>query len=213
MLGRIRYGSGRRIVLRKEQIFGISVLTVELPQTVRKPKHEIKRAAKLLRKNRVIRVLTSAEFPWWPLLEREGLRPVETGRLRCILAPIWVTAQLKRLDIPSEVAVLCLKGERWEPVLERLSRDLCPLVRSLVFDIPGGEEVANRLRREMGIPILPRDFAQAHLTLRFDDGPVLNGAEITLSGREVPADCDAVELISVLWENGRIKGEEIVLKL
>lgn len=213
MLGRICWGSKRKIVLRMEQILGLSALTVELPQTVRKRKREIKRGAGLLRKNRVVRVLTPPDFPWWPLLEQEGLRPVETQMLRCMLAPGWVAAQLKQRNIPPETAILCLKGERYEPALEWLSRELCPLVRSLVFDVPGGDEAANRLRREMGIPILPRDFAQVHLTMRLDEGPVLDGAEITLPGRELPTDCDSVSLIGALWETGRIKSEEIVLKL
>lgn len=213
MLGRIQWGSGRKIVLRTEQLLGLSVLTVELPQNSRKLKREITRGAELLRKNRVVRVLTPAEFPWWPILVCAGLRPVETRMLRCMLAPIWVAAQLKRRDIPRERAILCLKGERSEPALEQLSRELCPLVRSLVFDVPGGDEAASRLRREMGMPVLPSDFTEVDLTMRLDRGPVLAGAEITLQGRELPAGCDGVSLIGALWENGRIKSEEIALKL
>lgn len=213
MLGRIQWGSGRKAALRTEQIHGLSVLTVELPQRSRRWKREIRRGAELLRKNHVIRVLTPAQFPWWSILEQEGLRPVETRMLRCILAPVWVTAQLKRKNIPPEQAVLCLKGERSDPALAQLARELCPLVRSMVFDIPGGNGVAERLRREMGIPVLPGDFGDVHLTLQLDEGPVLAGAEITLSGRELPPDCDGVSLIGALWENGRIQPEEIALKV
>lgn len=213
MLGQIRWGSGRKTVLRTELILGLPVLTAELPRNARKQKREIKRGVALLRKNRVFRVLAPAQFPWWPLLEREGLRPVETRALRYMLAPVWVAAQLNRRKIPPETAVLCLKGERFEPALEVLARQLCPLVRSLVFDVPGGVGAANRLRREMGIPVLPSDFREVHLTVWLDDGPVLAGAEITLPGKELPPDCDRFSLIGALWECGRIKAEEIVLKL
>ena len=51
------------------------------------------------------------------------------------------------------------------------------------------------------------------LTLRLDDGPILAGAEITLPGWELPVDCDILSMLSVLWETGRVKIEEIVLKL
>lgn len=213
MLGRIRWGSGRKVVLRTEQILGLSVLTVELPQNSRKRKREVNKAAVLFRKNRVIRVLAPPDFPWWSELVQFRLRPVETRLLRCMLAPAWVAVQLNRQSIPQETAILRLKGERSEPALERLARELCPMVRSLVFDIPGGNETANRLRHEMGIPVLPSDFSEAHLTLWLDEGPVLTGAEITLPGRELPADCDRIPLIGALWENGRIQAEEIALKV
>jgi len=213
MLGRIRWGSGRKVVLGTEQILGLSVLSVELPQNARKWEREMKKAAALLRKNRVVRVLVPPDVPWWPILGQEGLRPVETRALRYMLAPVWVAVQMKRRNILPETAVLRLKGEGSEPALERLARELCPMVRSLVFDIPGGAEAANRLRQEMGMPVLPGNFDQVDLTLRLDEGPVLAGAEITLSGRELPPDCDRVSLISALWENNRIKSEEIVLKL
>lgn len=213
MLGRIQWGSGRKNVLRAEQILGLSMLTVEVPQKSCQRKREIKKVAELFRKNHVTRVLNSADFPWWPFLKQEGLRSVETRMLRCMLAPKWVAAQLKRQNIPPERAVVCLKGEKSDPALEQLARELCPLVRSLVFDIPGGNRAANRLRREMGMPILPDDFDEVHLTLQFDEGPVLAGAEITLLERKLPTDCDRVSLIGALWENGRIQPEEIVLKL
>lgn len=213
MLGRICWGSGRKIESGVEQIYGLSVLTVRLPQPARRPERVVKKGAGLLRRSGVRRVLVPPDFSWWPEFVRFGLRPVETRMLRCMLAPRWVTAQLKRRDIPPERAVLCLKGEKSDPALEQLAWELCPLVRRLVFDIPGGNRAAGRLRREMGIPVLPGDFCEVNLTLRLEEGPVLAGAEITLPGRELPDDCDRLSLIGALWENGRIKTEEIVLKI
>lgn len=213
MLGRIRWGSGRKGVLRKEQILGLSILLVELPQNSRRLEQKIKWAAEVLRKNRVKRVLTPPEFSWWTILIRAGLRPVETRTLRTALAPDWVVAQLERRNVFPKDAVLCLKGERVEYDMERVARELCPMVRNLILDIPGGYETANRLRRELGLPILPNGFLDAHLTLRFDEGPVLTGAEVVLPCRELPTDCEKFPLIGVLWETGRITAEEIALKV
>lgn len=213
MLGRLCWSNERTIQLRTEQLLGLSVLTLRVPAQARRPERTLKKGAELLRRHRVTHVLTPSEFGAWSVLERAGLRPVETRMLRYMLAPAWVKAQMEQKNIPPEQAVLCLKGEKSEPALERLAWELCPLVRSLVFDIPGGDEAANRLRREMGLPVLPGDFTAVHLTLRLEDGPVLAGAEITLPGRELPPDCDRFLLIGALWENGRIKSEEIKLKL
>ena len=213
MLGQIRWGSGRKIGLQCEQILGLSVLTLELPWSSRRPERVVRKGAVLLHSRRVRCVLTPPEFPWWPVLMQSGLRPVDTGPLRCKLVPAWVAAQLGQRSIPRETAVVRLKGERNEPTLEGIARELCPLVRSLVLDLPGGERAANRLRRELGIPVLPRGFDGAHLTLRLQDGPVLEGAEITLLDRNLPTDCDRLSLLAVLWETGRINDQEITLKL
>lgn len=213
MLGRIRWGSGRKIVFGAERMLDLSVLTVALPQRARRPERAVRKGISLFLKHRVKYVLTPSDFPWWSILIELGLRPVDTIPLRCALTPVWVTAQLKRRGITQEQAILRLKGERWEPALEGLARDLCPIVRRLVFDVPGGEAVANRLRCEMGLPVLPGHITNVHLTLWLNDGPVLTGAEFTLPGRELPADCDRLPMISVLWEAGRIKTEEIVLKI
>lgn len=213
MLGRIRWGSGRKIELYTGRLCGLSVLTAELPEKARRPERAVEKAARLLRKNRVARVLTPPDFPWWPLLRGAGLRPVDTAALRWALAPVWAAAQLKMRGIPPEQAVLRLQGEEWEPAAVGLARALCPLARGLIFDFPGGKEAANRLRRELGIPVLPAGSAQAHLTLRLRNGPVLTGTEFALPGRDLPHDCDRLALLAVLWETGHIKTEEIALKL
>ena len=213
MLGRIRWGSGRKIVLGAERILELPVLLLELPRFARRPERAVRKGSDLLVKHGVKYVLAPPDFSWWFILTGAGLRPVDTIPLRRALVPAWTAAQLNRRGIAPEQAILRLKGERWEPVLEELAWDLCPMVRRLIFDVPGGEEMANRLRREKGIPVLPGNFTNAHLTLRLDDGPILAGAEITLPGWELPVDCDILSMLSVLWETGRVKIEEIVLKL
>lgn len=213
MLGRIRWGNGRKIELYTERLCGLSVLTAKLPENSRRPERAVGKAARLLRKNRVVRVLTPPEFLWWEILWDAGLCPVDTAGLRRTLAPVWVAAQLKRQGVSPQQAVLRLSGEERETALEGLARALCPLVYGLVFDLPGGEAAAERLRREMGIPVFPTDYAKVHLTLPLRNGPVLTGVEAALPGRVLPDDCDRFPLLSVLWESGSVKTEEIVLKL
>ena len=213
MLGRIRWGNGRKVELKTEQILGISLLCIELPQNSRRPAEKvIQKGAELLCRNHITRVLTPSEFPW-DILAHAGLRPVETRALRCALTPIWVKTQLKQRGICPEEAVLRLKGAKREFELEQVARSLCPMVRNLIVDMPNGNMAAKRLRQEMGVPVLSGETFAAHLTLLFDGGPVLAGAKAALRHKELPLDCESFPLLEVLWENGRIKTEEIVLEI
>jgi len=97
--------------------------------------------------------------------------------------------------------------------LEETLRTLCPRVRNLVIDVPGEGGLAAALRREYGVPVLPPRSVSADLTLCFDPGPVLEGAKYGLPGGCLPPDCDALPLLSALWENGRVKVEEIAVQI
>ncbi len=213
MLGRVQWSAERKIRLEQDRLLGLPLLTLELPGRTRGQERRVKKGARLLAERRVTRVLTPPEFPHWPVLLERGLRPVDTQALRCALAPAWVRAALAVRGIPPEHAVLRLLGARESPDMARVACRLCPLVRNLVIDVPGGGTLAARLRREFGLPILPAQWAQADLDLRFDPGPVLAGAAFTLARAELPADCEILPLLSALWESGRVKTEEIVLQI
>lgn len=213
MLGRVRWGEGRKLGLEQERLLGLPVLTLELPVKTRGRERRLNKGARLLLEHRVTRVLTPPWFEEWQTLLRNGLRPVETQALRCALAPAWVRAALKAKGIRAERAVLALAGARESCEMERVAMALCPLVRNLVIDVPGGGALAARLRREYGLPVLPAQAVRADLTLRFDPGPVLEGAEYALAGTSLPADCEVLPLLSVLWESGRVKTEEIAIRI
>lgn len=209
MLGRVRLGENRRPRIEMEQVLGLPVLTLEVSDRTRGGERRLSRGARLLTEYRVTRVLAPPRFGGWPILLKRGLRPVETQALRCALSPAWVRAALQARDIHPERAVLALTGTRESWEMERVARALCPLVRNLVIDVPGGGALAARLRREYGLPVLPARAARADLTLRFDHGPVLEDAGFALAQARLPADCEALPLLSALWESGRIKTEEI----
>lgn len=213
MLGRVRWSEGRKLRIEMEQVMGLPVLTLEVPDRTRGQERRMNKGARLLTGRRVSRVLTPPCFPGWPVLLRQGLRPVETEALRCALAPAWVKAALAARGIRPERAVLALEGERESRDMERVAMALCPLVRNLVIDAPGGGALAARLRREYGMPVLPARAARADLTLRFDPGPVLEQADFSLPGLSLPWDCEGLPLLSALWESGRIKTEEIVIRV
>jgi len=209
MLGWIRWSAGRKVRLEQERILGLSLLVLYLPEQMRGQERRVRRGACLLVEHRVTRVLTPPRFAWWPILMLAGLRPVETQALRCRLAPAWVTASMAAAGIQSEQTVLRLRGQRETPDMALTAHQLCPMVRSLIIDVPGGGGLAARLRKEYGLPILPAGSVQANLTLSFDSGPVLEGASFALEGKELPPDCEFLPLLSALWECGRVKTEDI----
>ncbi|MGN0968270.1 MAG: hypothetical protein ACI4O3_03280 [Oscillospiraceae bacterium] len=213
MLGRIRWSAERKIQLENERLLDLPLLTLFLPERTRSQEKRVKKGSRLLIEQRVTRVLTPPDFPFWPLLMEQGLRPVDTRTLRCALAPVWVKAALAARGIRPQNAVLLLTGTRESADMAQVAWQLCPLVRNLVIDVPGGGTLAAGLRREYGLPVLPARSAQADLILRFDAGPVLAGARFDLAGAALPADCETLPLLSALWESGRIRTEEIVVQI
>lgn len=213
MLGRLCWKSERTIQLRSEQLLGLPVLTLNIPEQARRPERVLKKGAELLRRHRVTHILVPPQFERWSILEHADLRPVDTRALRCALAPAWVQTVLQAKEITPEQAILCLKGEREEPDMERVARMLCPMVRNLIIDVPRGVLLAQRLRQEFGMPILPVGSGTADLTVIFDSGPRLFGVRFMLKNRELPKDCEILPLLSALWETGRVKREEIVIQV
>ena len=213
MLGRIQWSEERKLRLESERLLDLPVLTLALPARTRGQERRVRKGARLLIDRRVTRVLVPPDFPLWPLLREQGLRPVDTGALRCVLAPTWVMAALAARGIQPQNAVLLLTGARESADMARVAWQLCPLVRNLVIDVPGGGTLAAGLRREYGLPVLPARSARADLTLHFDGGPTLTGAKYTLEGAALPPDCEALPLLSALWESGRIRTEQITLQI
>lgn len=211
MLGRVCWTQGRKIQLEQECLQGLPVLALRLPIRIHDRERRIRKGIGLLREQRVTRVLTPPGETIWPTLLQFGLRPVDTVPLRCALAPMWVTASLKAKNVAPEQANLILSGTRESPDMEQVARMLCPTVRNLTVDVPGGGALAVRLRREFGLPVFPVQSARPDLVLRFESGPVLEDARFALKNKDLPADCEVLPLLAALWECGRVKTQEIVL--
>ena len=211
MLGRIRWEDRRKLFLEEERLLDLPLLTLTLPDRERGSERRLNRGVRLLRQRRVTRVLTPAGFDGWPALYERGLRAVDTAPLRCALVPAWVRASLEVKGVRPENAVLCLHGNRESPEMARSALALCPLVRGLVIDAPGGA-LAARLQREFGLPILPARSARAHLALTFDPSPNLTG-KFTLQAARLPEGFDSLPLLAALWESGRVKTEDIQIEI
>lgn len=213
MLGRIQWGEVRKTRMEEERLMGLPVLVLTLPLLARRRERVARKGLFALSGQGVSRVLLPSDWDLWPLLRQCGLRGVETGGFRCALAPAWVDAVLRGKGLSPERAVLFLSGERESAAMCRVARALCPLVRNLVIDVPGGGELSKQLRREFGLPVLGTRGIRADARLVFAPDPVLHGCTVGVRNTDLlPTDCDSLSLLCVLWENQRIKTEDIVLK-
>ena len=211
MLGQIRREDRRKISIEEEQLLGLPVLTLALPDREKGSERRLNKGVRLLRSYKVTRVLAPAGFNDWPALYERGLRAVDTAALRCALTPAWVAASLAAKGISPGNAVLRLSGSRESPELVRVALALCPMVRNLVINTPNGG-LSARLGREFGLPVLPARSVQAHLDLTFDPAPILTG-RFTLQSAPLPKELEALPLLTALWESGRIKTEEIRMEI
>ncbi len=213
MLGQIKWGSVRKPKLEQGDICGLRVLTLVLPERIRSKDHAINRGLRLLTERRVTRVLVPKDWHSWALLGQNGLRTVDTGEFRCALTPAWVKVLLREKGIMPHTAVLLLQGERESVEMERVARLLCPMVRGVAIDVPGDSAIAGMLRKEFGLSVFPVHSEQMDLTVNFSPVPALFGVEFETTGDlKLPMDYDPVPILSVLWENHRIKMEDILLK-
>lgn len=228
MIGHIVPGPGRALGLRLsiERALGLPLLRVETPGPEIKPRHT-RRAARILRKKGVRRVLVPAEFPHWDILERHGLQGVETGEFcRALAAPIALAA-LKRDGVRPQMATVVLRGERVTRAMRTAALALCSRVKHLVISAPtGGEALRAELRQEFGIPALEDGPARrSDLGIHFSPAagrgertidlagpePSVEGFSFSVERGEFPADCQTVPLLSALWESGRLDPAEIAV--
>lgn len=213
MLGRIQWGEGRKFEMDEERLMGLPVQVLTLPLSARRRERVMRRSLSALSARGVNRVLLPPDWDLWELLRQCGLRRVETGAFRCALAPMWTNAVLRGKGISPERAVLVLSGERESVSMCHVARVLCPLVRNLVIDVPGDGELSKQLRRDFGLPVLSARGVRADARLAFEPDPVLRGCAIGIKMKDLlPMECDSLSLLCVLWENQRIKTEDIVLK-
>ncbi|USF27983.1 hypothetical protein N510_002941 [Firmicutes bacterium ASF500] len=138
------------------RLYGLPVLRGSVDPSGFWGERRLTRAGRSLRRGGALRVLVPRDFARWPLLERLGLRPVETeGFVRAQSAPLALAA-LERRGVAPDRATVALRGRRADRDMARTAAELCRRVRRLVVDAPsGGEELAVWLRWEFGLPILP----------------------------------------------------------
>ena len=223
MLGQLVWEPGGRGRPEPGRLYGLSVLRAEVDRSGFWGERRLRRAGRGLRRRGVLRVLTAPDFDGWSLLTAAGLRPVEPeGFVRGQSVPLALAA-LERQGLAPDRATVALRGLRADRDMVRTAVQLCSRVRRLVIDAPrGGAELAGRLRREFGVPVLPGGERGA-LALSFQAGcpapeeealelygsrPGLAGLTLSAPGLE-EEDREDLPLLAALWEGGRLARKDI----
>ena len=181
----------------------------------------LRRAERELCAEGVGRVVLRDSFPYGDRLRR--LRPVDPLPLWRETADVLALAALDAEGVPYRRGRVALSAPRLCVELERTAERLCPLVRGLLIDAPGGEDYARYLQAKFGLPVTP-PAAGAEATVAF--GPEggrwgrclelygqanLGGLTVSAEGIELPEDCRD-QVLALLWERGEVKREQLIVR-
>ena len=151
------------------------------------------------------------------------LRPVDPLSMWRGAADVLALGALDAEGIPRRRGRVALAASRLCPELEYAAERLCPLVRGLLIDAPGGEDYARYLQAKFGLPVTP-PAAGADVTVAF--GPNggrwgrrlelhgtadLGGLTAAVEGVELPEDCWD-QVLALLWEQGAVKPEKLIVR-
>ena len=194
--------------------------TVYVPEGLseRRLERRLRRAERELCAANVGRVVLRDGFPYGDRLRR--LRPVDPLSLWQGIADLLALAALDARGVPYNRGRVALSAPRLCVELERTAEQLCPLVRGLLIDAPGGEDYARYLQRKFGLPVTP-PAAGAEVTVAFGPGggrwgqclelygqADLGGLTVTAEGLDLPEDCRD-QVLALLWERGEVKREKL----
>ena len=146
----------RKLGVTERRVMHMSFLCVQIPRGSRTPEWMLRRrirwAAAKLHRLGIKQVVLPEDFPWLDLLEKKGLRTVETTGLRRRLAVEWTRAALEARGMPgTQVAV---SAQKMTPEVVCTVTELALRHRYVLADLPrGGEELCRRLRREYGVSV------------------------------------------------------------
>lgn len=159
------------------------------------------------------RVILGPDFPWADRLRL--LRPVDALPMLRACADALALGALEAEGMDARRGKVALSAPRLCPELEGAAERLCPHVRGLLIDAPGGEDYARYLQAKYGLPVTPR-AAGADVTAAFGpgggrwgrcvelyEGGSLDGLSLVLEGTQLPPDC-ADQVLAVLWEQGKV---------
>lgn len=220
MLGVLRWSPDRRVVLGRGQVLGLPVLEARLDPGGRWGGRRLDRAARLLARQGIRRILPLRDFDRWRELERRGLLPVEPLPLYRAMAGELALAVLHRAGKEAGRAGIALRGERVDAELARAARLLCPRVRTLIIQVPrGGEQLARELYWEFGAAVSPEGETDAAVRFsgRGRDGelvlcgpmPQLLGLELKAPGLDLPEEPEPLPVLTALWQAGRLELEQL----
>ena len=182
----------------------------------------LRRAERELLAVNVGRVVLRAGFPYGDRLRR--LRQVDPLPLWRDMADLLALGLLDAQGIPYRRGTVALSAPRMCVELQAAAERLCPLVRGLLIDAPGGEDYARYLQAKYGLPVTP-PAAGAEVTAAFGPGggrwgrcmelygqADLGGLTVTAEGPELPEDCRD-QVLALLWEQGEVKRDHLTVRL
>lgn len=229
MVGWLTIGQGWTTV-EYTTIMDVPVRHVEIARPWRESQRswmrQLRRGCKLLCKGGCRRVLTQQDFPYWPVLQGWGLRPIDpTPFCQCMAVPL-VLKVLEEQGIPPYRATVLLTGERAVRPMVETAQILCPQVPTLMIQAPrGGTNLCQFLREEYGVAVLEGDGGMSpHVVVEFSPttrpksgtklqlwrgGIDLAGHMISWGESAILEGVDNLSLVSFLWELGRIPREEV----
>ena len=183
------------------------------------------RGAKILRKHGVFRALMPQK--WEEGAKKQGISPVQALPLYRALGDRLCLKMLE--GVPLRRRRVALRGEKVDATARALALALCPQA-TLVLEFEEGEEpLAQRLQRTYGAPPLDRAWGESaqvavELGPPAGESPLPQGArrlklwgEPDLAGltldcpENLPPDLPRDPFLTLLWESGRLKPEEIGL--
>ena len=178
----------------------------------------LRRAERALARAGAGRVVLGRDFPYGDRLAL--LRPVDPLPFWRGCADVLALGALEAEGAPPSRGRAALSAPRLCPELERAAERLCPRVRGLLIDAPGGEDYARYLQAKFGLPVTP-PAAGADVTVAFGsgggrwgrrvelyEGGMLGGLTLTAEGVELPPDCEQ-QVLALLWERGGGGGGEL----
>ena len=218
LIGRLKYTARGKGTAVPGRLYGLNVLWAEVDPESFWAARRLRKAGRSFRRAGVSRLLVPGSFQGWEVVGGMGLRPVETESfVQAQSAPLALES-LERRGLAPDRATVALRGARTDRALRQAAVELCPKVRNLVIDVPrGGRELAQWLRWEFGMPVLPRELpGQVGLCFHPDSegedelnlglyGPNPRLAGLALSVPELEQeDREDLPLLAALWEGGRL---------
>jgi len=211
-----------RFRVEKAELGPLKVLrgTVFEPEGLapRRLQRRLRRAERALARMGVGRVVLGDGFPYGnrlDLLDRVDVLPLRRG-----CADVLALAALELEGVPARRGTVALSAPRLCGELESAAERLCPQVRGLLIDAPGGMDYARHLQARSGLPVTPA-AAGADVTVAFGpgggrwgrrlelyQGGVPGGLALGAEGLELPEGC-AEQVLALLWEQGAVKRETL----
>lgn len=187
----------------------------------RRLERRLRRGERALARAGVGRVILPRDFPWGDKLQM--LRPVEVLPFWRGAADVLALGALDAEKIPRNRGTVALSAPRLCSELEAAAQRLCPQVRGLLIDAPGGLDYARYLQAKYGLPVTPLS-AGAEVTVAFAEGGgrwgrsvelypggSMGGLALKAEGVDLPADC-ADQVLALLWERGEVRREELCVR-